>query len=69
MTLRPHRKQNIIRRQKISPWVQTLVVVVVGRTTENCGASDLMHDGRKTAGLSTEVVRGGGGLSKATRER
>lgn len=68
MTLRPHRKQNIMRRQKISPWVQTLVVVV-GRTTDNCGASDLMHDGRKTAGPSTEVVRGGGGLSKATRER
>lgn len=68
MTLRPHRKQNIMRRQKISPWVQTLVVVV-GRTADNCGASDLMHDGRKTAGLSTEVVRGGGGLSKAMRER
>lgn len=48
MALRPHRKQNIIRKQQMTPGVQTLVV---GRMTDNRGASEMTPVGQKTAGL------------------
>lgn len=46
MVLRAHWKQNIIRKQQMTPWVQTLVV---GRMTGNRGASEMTPVGQKTA--------------------